>query len=693
MRHASWCRPCLVLLPLLFGLTTIHAAPLGTAFTHKGEYKPGGTAVTGIYDFQIVLFDVATLGAPIVSPVIHENVPVTQGNFTVEINYGAPPFAAATQYWLETRVRAGTSTGAFTVLPVRQKLNAVPYALNVRTLPPGIVTGTSIAPNAVGPAAILDNSITATDIGTNAVGLTEINPAHVQTRVNGICAPGLSIRAIAQNGTVTCDAGGSTAWRVLGNAGTNPLSHFLGTTDNQPLNIRVNNQRVFRLEPNAISPNLIGGNAANFVTAGVRGATISGGGLPGDTDPNYSDGGPNRVTDIYGTIAGGYNNQAGNNAGSVTDDHAFATVGGGRDNIASGDVSTVAGGQYNRASDNGSTVAGGSSNTASNSLSTVAGGDRNTASGTYSTVAGGHNSAASGYASFVAGGQNNTASGNSTTVAGGILNTASGNTSTVAGGYANIANGDFSFVAGHRAKNTDPTHDGVFMFADSQDADFFSAGANTFNVRAQGGLHLNPQTNLFFGTQRRQMLNLWDSRYGIGIQDFTLYFRTDTHFAWYRGGIHNDGGFNAGGGTQLMRLENNGNLYTAGAINPPSDRNVKTDFTAVDTAALLAKVAALPIQGWRYKNDHAVRHIGPVAQDFHAAFQVGTDDKHIATVDADGVALAAIQGLNRKLEKENAELKARLTALEAQAAKQVRTQARLEVLEARFERLFQARAE
>ena len=178
MRHTCWLRTSLVLLTLGLSHTTIHAAPLGTALTHKGEYKPSGTAVTGVYDFQIVLFDIATLGAPIVSPVIHENVPVTQGNFTVEINYGAPPFATATQYWLETRVRPGTSTGTFTVLPVRQKLNAVPYALNVRTLPPGIVTGTSIAPNAVGPAAILDNSITATDIGTNAVGLAEINPTQ-----------------------------------------------------------------------------------------------------------------------------------------------------------------------------------------------------------------------------------------------------------------------------------------------------------------------------------------------------------------------------------------------------------------------------------------------------------------------------------------------------------------------------------
>ena len=330
MRHSYWFRTSLVLLGMVFNVTAVAAAPLGTAFTHKGECKPCGTILLpgGIFDFQIVLFNVATLGTPIVSPVIYENVPVTQGNFTVEINYGASPFATATQYWLETRVRLGTSTGVFIPLP-RQKLNAVPYALNVRTLPPGIVTGTSIAPNAVGPVAILDNSITAADIGINAVGLAEINPTQVQTRVSGICAPGLSMRAIAQNGTVICEAGGITAWRLLGNAGTNPATHFLGTADNQPLNVRVNNQRVLRLEPNAISPNIIGGNSANFALPGVRGATISGGGVPtGDTDPNFVNEGPNRVTDAYGTIAGGYNNQAGDNAGTVIDS-SFATVGGG----------------------------------------------------------------------------------------------------------------------------------------------------------------------------------------------------------------------------------------------------------------------------------------------------------------------------------------------------------------------------
>jgi hypothetical protein len=214
-------------------------------------------------------------------------------------------------------------------------------------------------------------------------------------------------------------------------------------------------------------------------------------------------------------------------------------------------------------------------------------------------------------------------------------------------------------------------------------------------------MHLNPQTHLFFGAQARQLL-LWNfgtSNFGIGVQTSALYFRTNNHFAWFRDGSHHDGTFNPGGGAVLIRLENNGDLYTTGAVNLPSDRNVKTDFTAVNTTALLEKVAALPIQSWRYKHDRATRHIGPVAQDFHAAFQVGTDDKHIATVDADGVVLAAIQGLpqkleheNAKLRAENAEMKAWLAALEPQAAKQARTHTRIEALDARCERMFQARA-
>jgi len=97
---------------------------------------------------------------------------------------------------------------------------------------------------------------------------------------------------------------------------------------------------------------------------------------------------------------------------------------------------------------------------------------------------------------------------------------------------------------------------------------------------------------------------------------------------------------------------------TAPYFNTTSDRNLKEKFTPVNNQEILERVASLPISRWNFKADEQIRHIGPMAQDFYAAFNVGTDDKHIATVDEDGVALAAIQGLNEKLKAKDAQIEA-----------------------------------
>jgi hypothetical protein len=96
-------------------------------------------------------------------------------------------------------------------------------------------------------------------------------------------------------------------------------------------------------------------------------------------------------------------------------------------------------------------------------------------------------------------------------------------------------------------------------------------------------------------------------------------------------------------------------------VTPPAGQatslvNVKTHFEPISARDILAKVAALPITRWNFTNDLRTAHMGPVAQDFKAAFDLGSDDKTIATVDADGVALAAIQGLNQKLNEKDAEI-------------------------------------
>jgi len=400
------------------------------------------------------------------------------------------------------------------------------------------------------------------------------------------------------NGTLqtTAATGGGSGWSLAGNGGTNPATNFLGTTDNQPLELRVSNSRVLRLEPDATSPNIIGGLSANWVTPGVFGATISGGGVVGT---------PNRVTDNYGTVGGGENNQAGNDAGA-TDDKLYATVGGGWINTASGDSSTVGGGQNNVASgDYAATVSGGWINTASGDSSTVGGGQFNTSSGSASTVGGGlHNDASN----FQA------------TVAGGFCNTASGINAIVPGGDHNTAQGQASFAAGQRAK---ANHDGAFVWGDMSNDDIASTGWNQFIVRASGGI-------------------------------------------WF--GATSSPDIPAG---RFINTSTGAHLTTGGAWTNGSDRARKENFASVDEHDILTRLASIPIETWNYKaEDPSSRHMGPMAQDFYAAFGMGEDNKHITTVDADGVALAAIQGLYelvKEKDAEIAELKERLKALEALA--------------------------
>jgi len=122
-------------------------------------------------------------------------------------------------------------------------------------------------------------------------------------------------------------------------------------------------------------------------------------------------------------------------------------------------------------------------------------------------------------------------------------------------------------------------------------------------------------------------------------------------------------------------LTNVGNLTISGILTQGSSRDLKTNFASLDPKDVLTRVSALPVTLWSYKEENAVRHIGPMAEDFHQAFGLGTDDKHIAPGDQAGVALLAVQGLNQRVEekaqeiealrRKNADLEARIAALEA----------------------------
>ncbi len=234
---------------------------------------------------------------------------------------------------------------------------------------------------------------------------------------------------------------------------------------------------------------------------------------------------------------------------------------------------------------------------------TDSGGYQNTASGGSSTVAGGADNTASGDYGTVGGGEFNTASGGDSTVAGGFFNTASGSASTVVGGYNNTASGDGSFAAGASAN---AMHNGSFVWGDGIRA-VNSTGTNTFTVLATGGISLYPATGQCLLTT------------GVGGWSCT------------------------------------------------SDRNAKENFTTLNARDLLQRLSAVPIMRWNAKGAPGVQHIGPMAQDFRAAFGLGEDDRHIGTTDAQGVALAAIQGLHQLIKQKDAKLRTQDSKLHEQS--------------------------
>ena len=153
----------------------------------------------------------------------------------------------------------------------------------------------------------------------------------------------------------------------------------------------------------------------------------------------------------------------------------------------------------------------------------------------------------------------------------------------------------------------------LFRSNDTATTDFYSNGDDTYNVRSSGGFYIYTSSDLSTGMYLGAGQSNWQ------------------------------------------------------AVPAPSDRDLKENLVLVDSEEVLERVAALAVNTWSYKTNEDVRHMGPMAQDFYAAFGLGNDDSHIHTIDADGVALAAIQGLhaeNGELEAENAELTARVDDLE-----------------------------
>ena len=581
----------------------------------------------------------------------------------------------------------------------------VTIATNVNNVIAGIFLGNGGGLTNLNTAQFANSVLTNGQTGVTLSGAFSGSGANV-TNVNAAALNGLNATNFWQTG------GNNTA-----------AGQFLGSTNNQPLELWVNNRRALRLEPvldngpEVSTVNVVGGSRGNRVVNGVRGATIAGGGA------EYHNGSPfgaNVVGADYATVGGGVYNSIQTNA-------TAATIAGGELNViqTNADHATIGGGgSYNTIQTSGhhATIGGGYYNTIQTSAS-------------YSAIGGGYNNTIQPNATY-------------STIGGGCYNTNGGSYSAVPGGDKNYAWGQNSFAAGHRAK---ANYTGDFVWADMQDTDFSSTDADQFLIRATGGVGINknnpaaaldvngvvnatgitvngsPLTssqwtttggNIYYNTGNVGIGTtspLWplDIQAAQSIVRLTtttsvngsvLEMKNSTGSPNNLGVIQFNNSANGYPGQISYTADNNlifqvnsaermriassgnvgigntspGNLLVVGSSGSPaycngttwvngSDRNSKEAFAAINPRTVLEKVSALPITEWKYKAEtDGTRHLGPVAQDFHAAFGLnGTDDKHIATVDEEGVALAAIQGLNQKVEEQRVELNAKDAAIQA----------------------------
>ncbi len=452
--------------------------------------------------------------------------------------------------------------------------------------------------------------------------------------------------------------------------------------------------------------------AAGFAAIGGGLENTIGGAAGGGSVSVIAGGSYNVILDGYCVIGGGGGN-------TIATNSPYSTISGGRENSIASDYdsqgdSSIGGGEYNQISMNApfSAIAGGYSNSIAGDFydfgssfisgyfnqiminsqaSVIAGGAGNVVAAPVSGIFSGQDNFILSYttnvygSSAILGGTENAIGTDAyycaiggggyngigpasafSVVSGGSGNAAYGTCATVPGGANNFALGLATFAAGYGAQALQP---GTFVWSDSlgQSNLFFSTGANQFLIEAHGGVGIGtnaPEAQLHvssggnFGAPQVRIDQTTSGDYAR-----LRMTTTATGASWDVAAGGSGATLNfftsakpAGTGTNVLILNPNGSATLWGTLAQGSDRAHKENLQAIDPQAVLAKVAAMPITKWNYLTEHGVEHLGPMAQDFYAAFQLGEDDKHITTVDEGGVALAAIQGLNQKLEEKNAEI-------------------------------------
>jgi hypothetical protein len=483
------------------------ASAQGTAFTYQGRLDTTNGPASGIYDLRFSIYDSAGGVGVVAGPLTNSPTSVSNGLFAVMLDFGAGVFTGADR-WLEIGVRTNGG-GAFTALTPRQALTPTPYAIHAGSMDAGGIVG--FLPGG-GLSGGYFNTVQFTDPGNQFFGLFMGDGSGL-----------VNVTANFLNGKTDADF-----WQLAGNSGTTS-SDFVGTTDNQALELRVNNERALRIEPTLPSANLIGGHVNNVTAPGVGGAVIAGGGSAaainqvegsfaaiGGGQGNWAameavigGGYSNRATGVRSVVAGGALNYATNglavvSGGALNIASGMASVvagGGGSDpntgtdvpNRAGGDWSAVGGGRENTAAGESATVSGGERNVAFGKQATASGGVGNESRGEYNTVGGGAFNQADFPAATVSGGMENAALNLQATVGGGVGNYALGEKSTIGGGANNLNTGPYATVPGGQQAN--PTQHGQLAHAGGMFVNPGDAQRSVFVMRGRTDLFV-PTANL-----------------------------------------------------------------------------------------------------------------------------------------------------------------------------------------------------
>ena len=681
---------------------TIHAGAQGTAFTYQGQLLSNNIPVTGSVYLKFALYSgscsnginipITTTNEPITLPcdIQYEPVPVDNGLFTVNLDFGPTPYQYGQPLWLAIFQSTNGLPSTYTLVTNLVAVTPTPYAIVAETAE-SAGTAENLSAGTYGNAVTFNNS--GNSFSGNGSGLTGVNAAALATgaamgagSANSVGSAsdafiGGGYNNLINNANYSFIGGG---WQNFILYSSSPYT-AIGGGQNNEIQANAGWSVIAGGLSNTVSgaEAVIGGGDRN--TASGQEATVAGGtsNLASGVSATVGGGQFNQAESYYDTVGGGTANTAnggGDTVGGGNGNQALSvnsSVAGGQTNTANAGWAGLGGGLFNQVNatygaiggglgnnlQSGATAAfigGGQDNTISNSAdhadvaggwnntigigaydSFIGGGVNNTNNGTWSTISGGdHNKilasvdhatiGGGGYntngggSATVAGGYLNAATAPDATVGGGNLNTAGGNYATVPGGYNNHANGAYSFAGGY---GITAGNSGAFVWnGDTSISGTTIVVGSVFWVQEPGGFTLNGET----GNGTIECDNLSIKSTGQVLINTTATLPSEP------------------------LVVGPGNAYCDGSTwVSVSDRNAKQDIASINPLEVLEKVSALPITEWEYKQTQAgAKHIGPMAQDFHAAFGLdGSDDTHISTVDEGGVALAAIQGLNQKLEE------------------------------------------